>query len=223
LSGDALYLAKAEALVTRVIHPTDDIESRELLDPERRWSYTVFLQALGRFLAVRAELGKRDASWDYARASLLHYARWMAAHERPYLDHPERLEFPTETWAAQDMRKSEVFDLAAMYAETADERQWFVDRARFFHRTSIATLASMPTRSRTRPVVLLLSNGFAREWFERQAASASLDPASRGPWPPRRTFVSQREVAERRAEVIAGLGGAVVGAIVLWALAAVVF
>ena len=33
-------------------------------------------------------------------------------HERPYLDQPERLEYPTETWAAQDMRKSEVFKLA---------------------------------------------------------------------------------------------------------------
>ena len=56
---------------------------------------------------------------------MLHYARWMAGHERPYLDRPEILEFPTETWDAQDMRKSEVFDLAALHAASAFERAQF--------------------------------------------------------------------------------------------------
>ena len=51
---------------------------------------------------------------------LLHFARWMADHERPYLDRPELLEFPTETWAAQDIRKSEIFDLAARHASGED-------------------------------------------------------------------------------------------------------
>ena len=32
----------------------------------------------------------------------------------PVLDKPEMLEFPNETWAAQDMRKSEVFKFAAV-------------------------------------------------------------------------------------------------------------
>ena len=32
--------------------------------------------------------------YAYARASLLHYARWMADHEVPYLSRPERLEYP---------------------------------------------------------------------------------------------------------------------------------
>ena len=53
----------------------------------------------------------------YARASLLHYARWMAEHERPYLAHPEQLEYVTSTWAAQDLRKANVLRLAAAYAE----------------------------------------------------------------------------------------------------------
>ena len=41
----------------------------------------------------------------YAREVLLNYAHWMVEHERPYLERPEKLEYPNETWAAQDIRK----------------------------------------------------------------------------------------------------------------------
>ena len=53
--------------------------------------------------------------YSYARITLLRYADWMAEHEYPFLDKPEKLEFPTETWAAQDMRKVEVFQWAARH------------------------------------------------------------------------------------------------------------
>ena len=41
----------------------------------------------------------------------------MVEHERPYLDHPEQLEYPTETWAAQELRKANVLRWAARYAD----------------------------------------------------------------------------------------------------------
>ena len=69
----------------------------------------MFLQALGRWLGEKVERGELDNVRVRAAESLLHYARWMAVHEYPYLDKPEKLEFPTETWAAQDIRKSDVF------------------------------------------------------------------------------------------------------------------
>ncbi len=96
----------------------------------------MFLQSLGKYLDYKVHLGEldRDVRAMVARA-LLHFARWMAANERPYLDHPEVLEFPTETWAAQDMRKSEIFDYASRHATGADE-QAFIERAEFFHRYS---------------------------------------------------------------------------------------
>ena len=55
----------------------------------------------------------------------------MAVRERPYLDHAEQLEFPTETWAAQDMWKSDVFKFAAKHA-SGEERGRFLERAEFF-------------------------------------------------------------------------------------------
>ena len=99
------------------------------------------------------ERGELDEIYVYGRESLLHYARWMAVHEYPYLDKPEKLEFPTETWAAQDIRKSDVFLLAALHT-SCEERQRFIDRGRFFHQHSIQALEGKPTRTLARPVVV---------------------------------------------------------------------
>src|SRR5262249_60104487 len=137
----------------------DDIAARELLDAERRWSYVVFLQALGKYLDYKVELGENDWMYAYGRDALVHYARWMADHEYPYLDNPAILEYPTETWPAQDIRKGEVFTLAALFADTTD-RTRFVERAAFFVDASLSALVASPTRSLARPVVLLLSNAF---------------------------------------------------------------
>ena len=46
----------------------------------------MFLQSLGKYLHYKAERAEFDRMYAYGRASLLHYARWMAVHEYPYLD-----------------------------------------------------------------------------------------------------------------------------------------
>jgi hypothetical protein len=117
LTGDHEYLAKAEALIRRCIHPCEDVSARDLLDVERRWSYTVFLTVLSRYLDLKAEAGQLDDAFAYAQASLKRYAEWMADHEEPYFDHVERLEFPTDTWAAQELRKANVFRLASAHVD----------------------------------------------------------------------------------------------------------
>ena len=111
------YLARVEELIRRCINPSDDISARDLLNVESRWSYTVFLAALARYLSHKAECGQLDNMYAYSRASLLHYATWMADNEVAYLDQTERLEFPTETWAAQEFRKANVLRLSAAHAD----------------------------------------------------------------------------------------------------------
>ena len=164
LTGDPRFLGKAEQLIRRCIHPDDDIPSRNLLDAENKWFYTMFLQSLGKYLDDRAEAGDLGVHYAYARESLLRYAKWMVDHEYPYLERPEILEYPTETWAAQDMRKCEVFQYAAKHSDGRD-RSLFLERADFFFRSSTETLASMPTRSLARPVVLMLVNGWSHAYF----------------------------------------------------------
>jgi len=217
LTGERRYLEKAEQLIRRCAHPADDIAALELLDAERRWSYTVFLQAVGKFLDYKADLGELDASYAYGRAVLLHYARWMTEHEEPYLDHREKLEYPTETWAAQDVRKSDVFSFAAQHADEP-ERDRFTERARFFFDYSMATLLGEKTRTFARPVVLLLSNGLMqlgrRAMIERPRPS---DRAARFGSPER--FVRQKAIAKKRLLAIAAPAAAIVAAIAITCLA----
>jgi hypothetical protein len=214
LSGDGAFLAKAEQLIRRVIHPADDVAGRNLLDAENRWFYTMFLQTLGRYLDYKAERGDRDFSYAYARAGLLHYARWMAENEYPYLEKPEILEYPTETWAAQDMRKSEVFKYAARHAAGA-EREAFLGRSEFFFRYATGALAGMKTRTLARPVVLLLSYGFMHAYFQQHPGVSSPPPdrADHDFGRPGR-FVPQKVRAVRRfkAAVVAGGAAAVLAA-----------
>ena len=216
LTGDRGFLDKAEALIRRCIHPDDAIERRELLDSERRWSYTVFLHVLGRYLDGKVLRNELDAGFAYARQALLAYARWMAIHERPYLDRAETLEYPTETWAAQELWKSEVFTFAAKYAADS-ERPTFLERARFFFHYAMSTLQAFPTRTFTRPLVLLLSRGSMLGYVE-QHAEALAAPAGEphAIEPPTAAFVPQRERAKRRAIVIAAALPALGALIAMW-------
>jgi hypothetical protein len=220
LTGDSTFAAKADELIRRCIHPADDIEAARLLDVEQRWFYTIFLQVIGIYLHVKAERGEVDHMFAYAQKSLLHYAQWMTSHERPYLDRREVLEFPTETWPAQDLRKAEVFLWAASHASAAD-RVRFLERARFFRDSSLETLAGMPTRRFTRPTVLVMANGFRLGWADRgDAMGAPAHAGGEAPsaWGPVQ-FEPQKAVAARRFVWLAGAAGLAVlfaGAVMLF-------
>lgn len=162
LSRKRKYLAKAEELVRRCIHPEDAIESMNLADVERRWSYLVFLQALGKYLDCKVEWREPDEMFHYARESLLHYARWMAEHEVPYSEVLDRVEFPTETWIVQDLRKSDVLGYAAKYSPRRAEQDQFISKGRFFFSRCLQDLEKFPTKTCTRPLVLLLHYGCMR-------------------------------------------------------------
>jgi hypothetical protein len=210
LTRERVFQDKAEQIIRRCIHPADKIEAHNLLDAENKWFYTMFLQALGRYLDLKNEFGQIDRMYAYARASLLHYARWMSEHEYPYLDKPEILEYPTETWAAQDMRKSEVFEAAARVAATSEERERFLERSRFFFEYSTTTLANMPTRSLARPVVLLLSNGLSRAHSEVRPEFPSLpEPEKTYDFGVPETFIPQKTIAIRRLKLLVGIAGVV--------------
>ena len=203
LTGNPAFSDKADELIRRCIHPLDDVAARNLFDVERRWYYTMFLQTIGLYLEQKATSGQRDEMYDYARQSLVRYARWMAGHERPYLDHPELLEFPNETWTAQDLRKAEVLHWAARHVDE-DERLFFVERARQFFDHSVGSLSATPKHGLTRPLVLVLSNGFRNAWFklgEPRLASASGATLARETAP--QVFTSQKTRALKRAKAIA--------------------
>lgn len=159
VSGERKYLAWVEEIIRETIHPDDDIDGRNLLDAETGWSYTVLLVAIAGYIDNKIALSEYDENLAYARSSLISYAKWMSQVEYPYLDKPGILEYPNETWAAQDLRKSVIFHYAARYGETPWKEQ-YLERARFFFETARDQLSRRPTSKFTRPVVLMLQNGW---------------------------------------------------------------
>ena len=166
LTRSAHYLKAAEQLIQRCIHPQDDIAKRGLDDVEHRWSYTVFLQVLGKYLDLKVDEEQRDTQYRYAQASLLHYAEWMLAHEVPYAQVLDRVEIPTETWPAQDIRKSNVLYLAAKHA-SEPLRTRLRHKADFFFQACLTDLQTFPTCTLTRPLVLLMANAPLSAYYQQ--------------------------------------------------------
>jgi hypothetical protein len=165
-------MAKAEELLQRCIHPQDDIEALDLRHPEHRWSYLVFLQVLGKYLDTKVELGELDYHFYYARDSLLHYAAWVRDNEVPYKDILDRVELPTETWSAHDVRKCHILHVAARYSPNA-ARAALCERAEFFFARCLQDLLSFPTAHLTRPLVILCVYGHVHGYFKRHPHTVS--------------------------------------------------
>ena len=175
VSSERRYLAFAEQLVLRVIHPADDVASLGLDQPETRWSYVVFLQVLGKYLDRKLEWGETDYAFWYSRAALLAYARWMLEHEQPYKDVLHKVELPTETWPAHDVRKTHAFHVAARYAPAA-ERAGFSAKAEFYFERCLADLLAFPTAYVTRPQVILCTYGVVHGYYQDDPHVADLGP-----------------------------------------------
>ena len=158
LTGEKSYLLKAEELIRHCIHPKDDLSKRKLSDVNARWMYTIFLQALGKYLEIKYEVLEMDYMYFYAKESLLHYAKWMLENEVPFLSIREQLDYPNfATRAATDIRKANVLILAGFYSD-GDLRGRLFEKARFFFENSIRDLVSLETRTLTRPLAILMQN-----------------------------------------------------------------
>ncbi len=204
LTGHRAYLDKAEALLRRSVHPADDIASRDLLNVEMRWSYTMFFAVVARYLRLKAEAGEQDAAYAYAQASLLHYARWMLDHERPFFDHPENLEYPTETWAAQEFRKANVLRLAAAHADEPLRAQLLARgeelAARGWH-----DLLRFESRTVARAIAMLLTDGTRDAFFRASAPERAPAPFAKYDFGVPETFVPQRRRVLSQLKTASGL------------------
>ncbi|MCK6571462.1 hypothetical protein L6V77_10260 [Myxococcota bacterium] len=213
-TGDRRHLGLAEALIRRCVHPAQDLEGLELLDAERRWSYVVFLKYLTKYLFAKLDAGEQDAAFAYGRGALLHYIRFMVAFEGPSTRYPERLEFVTETWPAQDLRKAQVVHHAAAFAAPADRARLHAWADAMFA-SALAELRGHPTADRCRPLVLLLHptivQAHARQPRTGDAlASGPTDSiaATAHETPPFVPFIPQKQRVRARVRSPAGLAAA---------------
>ncbi|WDP90764.1 MAG: hypothetical protein HUN04_14075 [Desulfobacter sp.] len=158
LCGDQIYLRHAESLIRICISPDDLIESRQFCEVELRWMYTVFLKSLCRYVELKEETQEKDDMYNYVCAVLLKYGEWMVDNEYPYLDKPEILEFPNESWAAQEFRKSDVLAFTACLSH-GEMRTRMMEKGRFFFEEGIKGMQRFDNWILTRPLVLMMRNG----------------------------------------------------------------
>ncbi len=203
LTGKAQYLAYAESLIQRCVHPSQDIAALDLLNAEKHWSYTLFLVSLDKYLRCKAAASEWDDAYHYGRDSLIHYGQWMLENERPYLDRPEQLEYPTEAWAAQEFRKANAQRLAASYTGAASAQQ-MLDRGHALAERAWSDLDAFRTRTSARAMAVVMVEGLRDSQLRRgpipavpvfadgRAAKALAD------YPPHGDFLPQRERVKRQ-------------------------
>ena len=139
------------ALVRRSIHPHDDIDALDLGNAELRWSYTVHLQALVRVLELTVSQPNLEELRSYVQAALVRYGQGMVANESFYLDEPEDLEYPTETWAAQELRKGTTLWMLTRYLP-GDKGESFRLKGSYHLDRAWQSLGSFDSRLFTRPL-----------------------------------------------------------------------
>ena len=208
--GERKYLDKAEALLCRCAHPEDDIARLNLLNAEKRWSYTVFLSATARYLEMKAEAGEVDRLYAYARAVLIHYASWMLDHEIPYFDRVDQLEYPTETWAAQEFRKANVLRLAAAHVEEPLCCR-LVRRADEFVERGWKDLCRFPTQTVVRALAILLVEGSKEASFHTRSEERLPRPRESYDFGRPATFVPQRLRVRAQLKSVKGCLRALIG------------
>lgn len=193
VSGQHTYLQAAERLIRRTVHPKDDLDGLHLDDPESRWSYTMYLESLAKFIRVKAMFHLVDEMYSYAISCLLHYARWMVQNENLYLKQPEKLKYPTEAWAAQEFRKATVFYVASALSE-GNEKKLFRDKARWFESKAWEELLGFERPHNARVTAITMSQGL---WHLGLASGDWQSPQPcgdlwRAKWPNRESFIPQK-------------------------------
>lgn len=157
LEPDKAWLSLAESVIRQTLHPTDDISKRNLLDVETGWSYLVLLNSIIRYLGIKIQFDEIDEHYSFARLSVLHYADWMLHNERPFLESAEQLEFPNDTWKAQEIRKAMLLYQAATTVGP-DRAKIYKKQAEDWLEQVSSSLQTSPEKHFTRIQVILLQN-----------------------------------------------------------------
>ena len=158
LQGCDSDIEAASYIIEHTVSPNDDFDQLQLDNVEATWFYTVFLQALCRFISLKEQRCECDSSYRYAVDSLTHYANWMAVSEYAYLDKPDILEFPNQTWTGQDLRKLCVLYFASNYL-TKTQRTIAEQKAEQLADTIYQRLSASTETNTTRVLCLMMQNG----------------------------------------------------------------
>jgi hypothetical protein len=156
-------------VIKQTFHPLENISLRSLNDHENSWFYTVFLQAVVRYLLLKESRNTIDDDYWYARHGFMHYCNWMIDNECFYLEYPEKLEFPNDTWCAQELRKANLFYFAYYFSE--DNHSRYIKRAEEFYQYVTNHLSHSKEAHYTRILAILMQNNGVQQKFKNKPTS----------------------------------------------------
>lgn len=163
LTNSKDFLLFAERVMLNTASSADIINNRNLNDVENSWFYTVFLQACIKYLSVVSKLEKTPQSVTEIINIVYHYSNWMLKNEHLYLDNPEKLEFPNQTWSGQDLRKVQILISASSIAENDNKRIQLQVRAEAFKKRILDWINDSTEQHYSRVLALLIQNSSAHD------------------------------------------------------------
>jgi len=159
LTNKQSYLDRVSLIIKHTASPHEDLAKRDLSNIEESWFYTIFLQAVLRYLLAKKEANQLDSSFNYAKDLLMHFSNWMIHNEAQYLNTPDKLEYPNHTWAAQDIRKANVLYGAYYFSEiNQPSANKYKDKADEFYLYVFNSLKTEDTRTYTRILAIMMQN-----------------------------------------------------------------
>jgi hypothetical protein len=174
LTNKQSYLDRVSLIIKHTATPHEDLAKRDLSNIEESWFYTIFLQAVLRYLLAKSEANQLDSSFNYAKHLLLHFSDWIVDKESPYLDTPDKLEYPNHTWAAQDIRKANVLYGAYYFSrENAQVANIYKSKADEFYLYVNASLKNEKTRTCTRILAILMQNTGYKSFVEHNISKVT--------------------------------------------------
>lgn len=163
LTGNRDWLTRSENIINSTIHYNDDIDERHLFDVESSWSYLVFLNSVSKYLMTKLEIGEQDGNFDVIRSAFLRYAEWILLNEKPFLEARNNHEFPNDTWAAQDVRKSTILMKATPFINNG--RNLYYEKAHTWITYVASALKNSNELHFSRIQIILLQN-YGPQTFE---------------------------------------------------------
>ncbi|MFC3121990.1 hypothetical protein [Agaribacter flavus] len=157
LTQDTGYLADAEKVILNTIDKNDDIAKRNFSDIENTWFYTVFLQSVAKYIHIIATFKLERMACQSAFAALMHYIDYIYLYEKPALDSAEILEYPNDTWTAQDIRKVQLLCIGSLLTE-GEKKEKYILKAQALNQWICNKLEKSHEQSYTRILALTMQN-----------------------------------------------------------------
>jgi hypothetical protein len=123
LTGDKSYIERSSGIILQTFHYTDDFETRNFEDIENTWFYIVFMQSVAKYLWLTENVNIISHDYEAVKESFMHYGSWVCDYESPYLKNAHKLEFPNDTWTAQDLRKIMILKIYMRYVNDEIRRE----------------------------------------------------------------------------------------------------